>query len=257
MNVEQNMDNQPIMHICSQLELFVDNALIEGMRDVSQKLHHPHMTMPDMPLTGLYMTIIKDGELYRAYYRYANPDYEGERYTGKPGPGEKRLFRRACWLFREQRRYELVKPSLGLFKGKGPVYDNAVLDEPPFCHNFSPFLDTNPAAKPNERYKALAGVCRRSDEIPAGLYAFASPDGLNWRREEKSVILYNPELHGSFIAFDSQNLAFWSPEEKRYIAYFRHLKTPHGGNLRTISCRTATCIQCSSGKQVREDAGII
>ncbi|NQT11448.1 MAG: hypothetical protein HQ582_01785, partial [Planctomycetes bacterium] len=77
----------------------------------------------------------------------------------------------------------------------------------PGSHNFAPFKDANPAAKPEAAYKALAGGS-------GGLYPFESPDGVHWSRaSEKPVITKG--------AFDSQNLAFWDGARGLYVDYHR------------------------------------
>ncbi|MCM8785940.1 MAG: hypothetical protein NC827_07210 [Candidatus Omnitrophica bacterium] len=48
-----------------------------------------------------------------------------------------------------------------------------------FCSNtFTPFIDTSPSAKPEERYKAVAEG--RVDDKPV-LFAFVSADGIHWQ----------------------------------------------------------------------------
>jgi len=51
------------------------------------------------------------------------------------------------------------------------------------------------------------------------MFAFASPDAIHWRK-----LLDKPVITKG--AFDSQNLAFWSEAEQKYLAYFRTFK--HG-----------------------------
>jgi hypothetical protein len=86
-------------------------------------------------------------------------------------------------------------------------------------HNFAPFIDQNPQAAPDARYKALAGLKEPGRNwhlgaTPGGLYAFASADGLNWRK-------IRPEPVMTQGAFDSLNLAFWDSARGRYTCYSR------------------------------------
>ena len=97
----------------------------------------------------------------------------------------------------------------------------------PFSHNFAPFLDKRPGAEKEARFKALAGI------HTSGLYAFASADGVQWKKIQDS-----PVLTSEGFAFDSQNVSFWSEAEGRYVCYFRAWKTPHG-KLRTINRTTS------------------
>lgn len=72
---------------------------------------------------------------------------------------------------------------------------------PPYSHNFSPFLNTNPAVAAGARYKALAGTSE------TGLTAFASADGYAWRKLVEEAVITEG-------AFDSQNVAFSSEAEQ-------------------------------------------
>ena len=77
----------------------------------------------------------------------------------------------------------------------------------------------NPAAKPEERYKALAGLKQpgknwHQGATPGGLYAFASADGLRWRKMRDVPVITQG-------AFDSLNLAIWDGERGRYACYSR------------------------------------
>ena len=62
---------------------------------------------------------------------------------------------------------------MGLVEFKGSKDNNIILTEKDpdlgyICHNFSPFLDSNPAAPKSERYKAIGG---------GPLFAMVSADG--------------------------------------------------------------------------------
>ena len=70
----------------------------------------------------------------------------------------------------------------------------------------SPFLDLNPDAPDEERYKAIV---RTSD-----ILALVSPDGLRWRlMQDEPILTERP--------FDSHNIAFWDAEREEYVAYTR------------------------------------
>lgn len=83
-------------------------------------------------------------------------------------------------------------------------------------HNFLPFLDTNPRAKPAERWKAVALDIYPKQEPgrKRSLCSLVSPDGLNWKRVSEKPILTD----GSF---DSLNVAFFDTDLKAYVCYFR------------------------------------
>lgn len=206
--------------IGNRLELFIDHHLVETLQGTTLRLHSPIKTPGSAsPLTGGYLTVIKDGDLYRGYGRHYKPGFQGKLKDGNDGECTR--------YFESKDGIEWEAPDLGLVpEDEFGYFPNAILDESPFCHNFSPFLDTRPGVPAEERFKALAGV-RRS-----GLYPFASADGIHWRKMKESPVLeHRPEWHGK-NAFDSQNLAFWSVVEGCYLAFFRSLRPEE--KLRTI-----------------------
>ncbi|MBN1346722.1 MAG: hypothetical protein JXQ73_28790 [Phycisphaerae bacterium] len=197
-NVEQQTRN-----IGSRLELFVDDYLIDSLKDAKLKLHHPTpaeiAVKFDKPWENVhagYCTVIKDGDKYKLYYR------------GMPPAGDGSAAECTCYA-ESNDGIHWTKPNLGLYERNGTKDNNVILAEmPPLSHNFSPFLDTKPGVPPAQRYKALAGLDK------SGLVAFVSPDGIHWTKlSDKPVITKG--------AFDSQNVAFWSEYEQRYVCYFR------------------------------------
>ena len=218
--------------IGSRLELFVDRQLIDRMEQVELRLHEPQK-LPRAKVTfrGYYATVIKDGDLYRAYYRGNDPSYKGKR--GHSGNASETT----CYA-ESGDGHEWTFPSLGLFEVDGSRDNSVVLaGRPPFSHNFSPFLDARPGVDVSERFKALAGHPGYDRKKHAdGLHSFASGDGIRWRKtSEEPAIPYDPSWPH---AFDSQNVAFWSEAEQLYVCYFRTWTTRHG-TLRTISRTTS------------------
>jgi len=227
---------QPI-DIGSRRELFVDKLLIERMDDVELRLHHPvKAPRPQSPLPQRHMmTVIKDGELLRAYYRGSDPAYEGEHHTGHPG--ETVLYAES------QDGHEWTFPELSLHEVGGTKKNNVILaKQPPFLTNFIPFLDTKPGVVPQERFKAVAGYPgpgdKRGISKPGmGLFSFVSADGIHWNKL-KEVIPYQPTWRH---AFDSPNVSFWSEAEQQYVCYFRTWTSPE--RLRSISRSTSKDFQ--------------
>lgn len=164
--------------IGSRLELFVDRHLIDRLKGAELKLHTPQR----MPLaesafpSGDYMTVIKENDLYHAYYREGGGTY----------------------------RYAESSDGIEWARREAPLFGS---------HNFSPFLDANPDVDPQERFKALDGL---GTPWSNGLAAWASPDGVVWKRLRNSVITGSP--------FDSQNVAFWSDAENAYVCYYRNYR---------------------------------
>jgi len=211
--------------IGSRLELMVDDFLIERMDGARLQLQTPQkMPRAQSPLVGGYTTVIKDGDLFRAIYRTPDPDYRGERYDGNPGE-------MVCYA-ESTDGHEWTIPTLGLIEVGGSRANNTILYESPASHTFAPFLDTRPGVPPDERFKALAGlhdeairVARATDPtsippgIKGGLYAYASPDAIHWRKISQEPVI--PSSAAGEFGFDSQNVSFWSETENCYVCYFR------------------------------------
>jgi hypothetical protein len=192
----------------SRRELFVDRLLIDQLDQAALTLHAPRSAGValkfDKPWEGRfsgYITVLHDAErkLFRMYYR------------GTPTlPTSSNKSEDTCYAESTNGRV-WIKPNLGLHEAFGTKDNNILLAGDPIAtHNFAPFLDTNPAAPPEQRYKALSGLGGKG----GGLRAWSSADGLKWTKLREEPVL-------SKGAFDSQNVAFWSAEEKCYVAYFR------------------------------------
>ncbi len=191
------------LDIGSSRELFVDDFLIEEHKGTSLKLHAPQpkdvAIVCDAPWEGntsAYYTLFADGDRFRMVYRGAHFDEK----TKKAAHPEY-----ACYA-ESQDGIQWIKPKLGIVEFQGST-DNNIILAGEGTHNFTPFLDTNPACSPDAKYKALAGDAK-------GLKAYKSADAIHWSlMQDKPVITLGD--------FDSQNLAFWHPIQKRYVAYHR------------------------------------
>lgn len=189
--------------IGSRLELFTDDYLIERMDGVELLLHHPipreTVITFDQPWEGdtsAYVTIFKDGDKYRMYYRGSAGDngHQEVTCTAESTDG-------IHW----------TRPKLGLFE-VGGTKENNVVWIVAGGHAFAPFKDVNPNAKPEELYKAVAPS--KGDANQAVLDAYASLDGYHWKQLGDKPIITDGK-------FDSQNLAFWDAERKEYACYYR------------------------------------
>jgi hypothetical protein len=195
--------------IGKRLEPFVDDFLIDrfvgSAKLVVQKPTPREVVLTaDAPWEGntsAYYTVFRDGDKFRMYYRGSHFDEKTAKATHREV---------ACYA-ESPDGIHWTKPELGLFEFDGSKRNNIVWDAEG-THCFTPFLDANPAAKRDERFKALT---RAKD----GLLALASPDGIHWKLlAEKPVITRG--------AFDSQNLAFWDARSGKYREYHR---APRGG----------------------------
>ncbi len=206
-----NPSTSSALEIGTRRELFVDRYLIDTMSNARLQLNEPRDegivlkfdAAHEGPFAG-YTTIIRDGDLLRMYYRGVSElSHDGSKHE------------RTCYA-ESTDGLEWTKPQLGLFEFAGSTANNIVLaDAAPVTHNFCPLLDTNPNADPAERYKGIGGTGDR-------LYAFASADGIHWKKMQEDAVLSGKDIpfpHRHL--FDSQNLAFWSESEDCYVCYFR------------------------------------
>jgi len=214
---------QEVLKLGNRREIFVDHYLIDKLEGASIRMHTPHnegvVLKFDKPWEGhfsAYCTIIRDGNLFRAYYR-------GVRNAGSDGREEEVT----CYA-ESADGINWVKPDLGIKEINGSKNNNAILaNEAPVTHNFSPFLDTNPKVKPNEKYKALGGTKK------SGLMAYVSADGIRWQKIQQESVFTKG-------LFDSQNVSFWSESEQKYICYFRSWTGDGYKGFRSVSRTTSS-----------------
>jgi len=195
-----------VTDIGSRRELFVDDHLVHSIKNARRQLHHPTpreiAISHDAPWEGAgsgYHSVIRDGDIYRMYYRGSHLGVEkGKLKTG-----------REVYCYAESRDgIKFTKPVLGLHEYNGSKQNNIIWTGVG-THNFAPFIDTRPGCPPESRFKALGGLASQG-----GLFAFHSADGIHWSLMSKKPVVTKG-------AFDSQNLAFWDTAAGKYRAYFR------------------------------------
>jgi len=201
-----------------RLEPLVDEYLIDRLTgaaklQVQQPTPREVVLTADAPWEGntsAYYTVFQDGDKYRMYYR-------GSHYDEAT---KKAVHREVACYAQSDDGVHWTKPNLGLFEFNGSKQNNIVWDHEG-THCFTPFLDTNPAAASDARYKALTRVA-------GGLLALKSADGIHWQKiTDKPVITKG--------AFDSQNLAFFDPHLGQYREYHRMFR-----GVRDIMTGTST-----------------
>lgn len=196
---------EPI-EVGTRRELFVDNLLIDSLKGARRQLHHPvpreiaiqHDSPWEGPGSG-YHSLIRDGDLYRLYYRGTVLGVE---------QGRLQLGKEVYCYAESQDGITFQKPKLGLHEFEGSR-ENNIIWTGVGTHNFAPFLDTRADCPPESRFKALAGTAKEG-----GLFAFHSADGIRWSLMREAPVVTKG-------AFDSQNLAFWDASAGLYRAYFR------------------------------------
>ncbi len=214
--------------IGSRRELFVDRYLIDKLSGkAEQRLHSPTsreiaLTF-DQPWEGNasgYPTVIRDGKLYRMWYR-------GHHYLLDDKP--LRQAQSECVCYAESRDGIVwTKPKLGLWAWNGSKENNIVWMGDAAAHNFAPFKDTNPNCKPDEKYKAIGGTVTSK-----GLLAFRSADGIHWSKLSDVPIITKG-------AFDSHNTVFWDADRKHYAMYVRYFSAGEFKGLRSIGMSHST-----------------
>ena len=214
-----NLAQAQVPDIGSRRALFVDDYLIESMDGVELVMHRPfEMPSDHPPSNGHYATIIADTvagkPLFRMYNRGGISEHDGDD-------------REFTAYFESDDGINWRAPSLGIFEVDGTTDNNIILaHDPPFSHNFSPFLDARHGVPDDQRYKALAGT------LESGLFAFVSGDGVHWKKLRDKPVFTDG-------IFDSQNVSFWSAAEGRYVCYFRTWTGEGYTGLRTISRTTS------------------
>jgi hypothetical protein len=195
-----------VIDVGSRRELFVDQLLIQKMTNAELRLHRPIDRGPvlkfDEPWEGpfsAYVTVIHNAGRYQLYYRGLT------KVSGTEATCYAESNDGITW----------TKPPLDLFTVPGSKAPNIILSGVgEVTHNFSPFLDTSPHSKPEHRFKAIGGSQR------TGLFAYTSADGIHWRKLSDEPVLKAEQTRHKSV-FDSQNVAFWSQSESKYLLYYR------------------------------------
>ena len=197
----------PPVDVGANRQVFVDESLIAEKRGVRLVLHAPTrreiVIANDHPWEKYgvsYMVTFRDGDRFRAWYRCDARPFDQPRLTGT--------------AYAESRDgVHWTKPKLGVVEFAGSKQNNLV-----WCRsdmkNMAPFKDGNPAAPPDERYKAVIASMGRSGKALLGM---VSPDGIRWKLMRDEPILTEPP-------FDSHNIAFWDPWVGQYVAYTRGVR---------------------------------
>lgn len=228
-----------VVDIGSRRELFVDRFIVSTLKEASLKLHTPQLMPPVSPPRphGHYATVLKTDDKFQFYYRGdTKPGNHWKQGWEQYHDGEVTLYAES------KDAVHWTLPKLGIYDDHPtfPQGNVVLMNEFLVNHNFTPFIDTRPGVPAAEKYKALGGLAYqphkehlavRERRGPGGLKAFASPDGVHWRKlQDKPVVL---ETWGKY--FDSQNYAFWSDNEQAYVCYFRRFIKGYRGIARTTS----------------------
>lgn len=200
---------KPAVTIGTRRELFVDDFILDGLAgSATRRLCRPTPQniafQADQPWEGPtagYYAVVHDEDRLLLYY------------SARPGPVTQDESPEQCTCVAESLdglSFSRIDANQVAFNGS--KRNNIVWQGTP-SHNFTPFRDANPDAQPDARFKAVAYHMEGK-----GLGAFASPDGLHWRPLTDRRII-------TLGSFDSQNTAFWDPNQGVYVCYSRDNST--------------------------------
>ena len=189
------------MNIGSRRELFIDDCLIEEMRGARLQLQMPErrevalcMDAPWEDNVAFPDCVLPWDGGWRLYYRAGILDLNREEDTYVLALAESRD------------GISFTRPELGVCEFQGSKRNN-ILQIGGFPNVPPPFLDTNPACRPEHRLKGItARACKA--------YAMASADGIRWSLLQEAPL----ELPGQF---DTVNTAFWDSVAGCYRCYTR------------------------------------
>jgi ATP-dependent Clp protease ATP-binding subunit ClpA len=219
---EKPMENA-FIDIGTRREIFVDDYLIDSLDGTSLKLQTPQpagaaVTYNDpWEDSSFYTTVLKDGDLFRMYYRGRLPDW-------------------SCCYAESDDGVNWIKPNLGMVEYDGSTDNNIFLAK---ATTFFPFIDARPGVPAEERFKANAAE-RGSPQ--GGLMGYVSADGIHWRKlgDEPIVPIIWPLESGGWAgrenSYDSHNIMFWSEVEECYVLFARHMT---GGRRSTMRSATS------------------
>ncbi|MCB1278643.1 hypothetical protein [Prosthecobacter sp.] len=230
------------VNIGSQLELMVDDHLIESMTGgAAFELHHPVLTshesdaQPVMP----WGNVFKTGGRYQMIVRALKDPKVGWKEDGP----EAHYLNHILLYYESKDGVHWKAPKLDLHALPAfPAGNVIMMDEFGVEQTFAAFLDTRPGVPAAERYKGLGGKSYPDAKVkefsekyaPPGLRAYASPDGIHWKRLHDA-----PVIPGAWGKFDSQNIVFWSEQEQSYLCYFRSFENKLAKSLRSVKRTTS------------------
>ena len=168
---------------------------------------------PSEGVTSEYLTVFKDDDRYRMYFRGSN--HVGYTIPSMLKPGEKEIPEHVRTTSYAESPDGLTwsRPSLGIFEFNRSK-DNSIVWMGKESCCFAPFKDANPAAPAEERYKAVSASSRDDKPVLIGL---VSSDAVHWKKIREEPIITDGK-------FDSLNVAFWDTVRGHYVAIYRDFR---------------------------------
>jgi len=207
--------------IGNKRELFWDDYLINtSLTGACRRQHSPRLEEVvmefNMPWEGDgcdYFSVIFHEGVYRMYYlAWEMLDPEVTVHTDT-------VIKICC--IESTDGIHWYRPQLTVRPFPGYETNNILLDEnDDLFDNFHVFIDENPACPPQERFKATASGAKLRQRD--SLWCWVSADGYHWK---KSFPMTDKGR------FDTQNVAFWSPEHSKYFCFIRDFHDIPEGDL--------------------------
>jgi hypothetical protein len=205
------MNTDAPKQIGTDRQLFVDDYWIDESNGTRRVLHEPvrenvaiASERPWESIFSGYHVVLHTGSLWRMYYLTSGQ------------VGEQKGGWRYCAIAESQDGIEWTKPDLDHIEFAGSTKNNLVYGGP--HTEFAPFLDSNPDAAEDERYKAFART-QPVEGVERGLVPLGSPDGIQWHQMSDGPIITDGP-------FDSHNLPFWDELRGEYVVYARGVGNP-------------------------------
>jgi hypothetical protein len=202
---------QPL-EIGTRWELFVDRFLVASARGAALRLHEPRkaevVLVLDAPWEGptsAYFSVLRDGDVIRLYYRGSVAGSDHSDRSGDLRGREPRRHPLHPAPARAGRGQRLEGQQRGVARRRV-----AQLRALPRSQSATRPGGTLQGARGREAARAQLAA----GATPGGLYAFASADGVHWRKLRTEPVMTQG-------AFDSLNLAFWDSARNRYACYSR------------------------------------
>jgi len=199
--------------IGSRREVLWDSFMIEEEKSSAQMRVHPPIKREcvmhlDKPWEGdacSYYNILTDedenGPIYRMYYFASMLIIKDDKLD---------LTSSTICYAESRDGFTWVRPKLGICEYNGSKDNNIILDKTvDWYDNFFVFKDTNPNAKPDEKYKAVAECC---NDIT--LWGYTSADAVHWKRVKELT---------RKARFDTLNTCFYREEENKYYCFVRNM----------------------------------
>ncbi len=215
-----------------RIEPLVDHYLIDNMNGISFRYTEPQnrgtVLIPDQPWDnpgGCAYGVLEDKENVKLYYRglKKNPfeDFSEENasvmqlavshdgFHFEPYPVNELEYKGI-----KENNIISITTSLEVGQFPAPV--------------IAPFYDTNPACKPDERYKCISVWISDVGQYKFGAFLSASPDGIHWHKLSDEPVVTKGELDtcNRSVSFSAYSLISYSPEFLRWRMIFLFTSIP-------------------------------